>query len=309
MEIQQIELDVNGMSLPTLLCGPKDGPVVLMLHGFPDHPGSFIPLLKALGDAGFRAVAPTGRGYTPSALAPDGDYRLEALASDAVGCLDALGAERAHLFGHDWGAVVAHTAGALYAERFASITTVAVPHLARLHRAVLRLPGVFLSTWYQVFFQIPGLSDWAVQRRDWALVRWLCGRWSPPLDPGGWAFTDAEWAERVRRFNEPGVRTGMLAYYRQNLSLRRIWKVFRGKLNHLRAIPVRTLAITGVRDGCMDTRLYDYGLDPEDFPKGLQVERIEDAGHFVHLEQPDAVKALLLPWLARVPVTVSEEAS
>ena len=134
MEIQQLELDVNGMSLPTLLCGPADGPVVLMLHGFPDHPGSFTPLLQALGEAGFRAVAPTARGYTPSALAPDGDYRLEALASDAVGCQEALGAERAHLFGHDWGAVVAHTAGALYAERFASITTVAVPHLARLHR-------------------------------------------------------------------------------------------------------------------------------------------------------------------------------
>jgi len=295
--LDTIELAVNGMRLPTLVCGPEDGPVVLLLHGFPDHPGSFGPLLEALGTAGFRAVAPTARGYVPSALAPDGDYSLEALASDAVGCLDALGVARAHLFGHDWGAVVAHTAGALYADRFASLTTVAVPHLARLHRAVPRLPGLFLSTWYQSFFQLPWLSDWAVQRRDWALLRWLCGRWSPPMGPDGWAFSDEEWAERVRRFDAPGVRAGMLAYYRQNLSPRRMWAFLTGRLGDLIVIPVRTLAITGARDGCMDTRLYDYGLDPVDFPAGLQIERIEDAGHFAHLEQPDAVARMVLDWL------------
>jgi pimeloyl-ACP methyl ester carboxylesterase len=59
----------------------------------------------------------------------------------------------------------------------------------------------------------------------------------------------------------------------------------------------------------MDTRLYDYGLDPDDFPRGLQVERIDDAGHFVHLEQPDAVLALLLAWLDRSPSAVKEVVS
>ena len=299
MQTRSIELQVNDMRLPTLVCGPADGPAVLLLHGFPDHPESFAPLLHALGAAGFRAVAPTARGYAVSALAPDGDYSLEALASDAAGCLDALGIDRAHLLGHDWGAVVAHTAGALYADRFVSLTTIAVPHLARLHRAIPRLPGLFLSTWYQTFFQIPGLSDWAVQRRDWALVRWLCRRWSPPVGPSGWAFTDEEWAARVVRFSAPGVRTGMLSYYRQNLSPRRMWAVLTGRLDHLRVIPVRTLAITGARDGCMDTRLYDYGLDPADFPAGLKVERIDDAGHFVHLERPERVARLVLDWLGR----------
>ena len=297
MTIETIELTVNGMQLPTLVSGPEDGPVVLLLHGFPDHPGSFEALMQPLASAGFRAVAPTARGYVPSALAPDGDYSLEALASDAAGCLDALGVARAHLFGHDWGAVVAHTAGALYADRFASLTTVAVPHLARIHRAIPRLPGLFLSTWYQSFFQIPWLSDWAVRRKDWSLVRWLCGRWSPAIGPQGWAFTDAEWAERVRRFDAPGVRTGMLSYYRQNLSIGRMWTFLSGGLENLRVIPVRTLAITGARDGCMDTRLYDYGLDAADFPAGLTVERIEDAGHFAHLERPDTMARLVLDWL------------
>ena len=295
--IETIELSVRGMTVPTLVCGPVDGPTVLLLHGFPDHPQSFESLMRRLAATGFRAVAPTARGYVPSTLAPDGDYQLETLAGDAVGCLDALGVGKAHLVGHDWGAVVAHTAGALHPERFASLTTLAVPHLARLYRAIIRLPGLFLSTWYQAFFQVPVVSDWAVQRRGWALVRWLCGRWSPPDGPNGWAFTDAEWAERVRRFDAPGVRTGMLAYYRQNLSLRRWFTFLRGGLEHLRVIPVRTLAITGARDGCMDTRLYDYGLDPQDFPGGLSVERIADAGHFAHLEAPERVAGLLLDWI------------
>jgi len=303
--LETIEISVRGMRVPVLACGPDDGPAVLLLHGFPDHPGSFERLMQRLSEAGFRALAPTARGYVPSTLSPDGDYRMEALAADVVGCLDALGVERAHLLGHDWGAVVAHTAGAMHPSRFVSLTTLAVPHLARLHRAIPRLPGLFWKTWYQTFFQLPWLSDWAVQRREWALVRWLCGRWSPRPDPDGWAFSDQEWSERVARFDAPGVRAGMLAYYRQNLSLGRMWTFLRGGLDHLRVIPVRTLAITGARDGCMDTRLYDYGLDPVDFPGGLTVKRIDDAGHFAHLEQPETVAEMVLDWLGPASPSLS----
>lgn len=285
------------MTVPVLACGPPDGPPVLCLHGFPDHAGSYRHILSRLGAAGFYAVAPTARGYAPAALAPDGDYRVETLAGDVVGCIDALGLDRVHLLGHDWGAMVAHTVGALAPERLRSLTTVAVPHLARLPRALPRVPGQLFRGWYQSFFQIPGLSDWAVRRKGWALVRWLCSRWSPPGAPTGWAFTDAEWAERVAAFEQPGVRSAMLAYYRQNLSPWVTLGWFRGRFAHLHTIPVRTLAITGARDGCVDTRLYDHGLDPRDFPAGLRIERIAEAGHFVHLEQPAQFMALLLPWL------------
>lgn len=294
-----LSLAVGEMTFPALACGPRDGPVVLCLHGFPDHPSSYRTILSALGAQGFFAVAPTARGYAPCALSPDGDYRIESIAADVPGCLDALGVERAHLLGHDWGAVVAHTAAALYPERLLSLTTVAVPHLARLPRAVFRVPRQLLRGWYQTFFQVPLLSDWAVCWRDWALVRWLCGRWSPAVGPTPWLLTDRDWAERVERFEAPGVRAGMLAYYRQNLSLPRLLYGLRGGLRHLQTIPVRTLAITGARDGCMDTRLYDVGLEPADFPAGLRVERLADAGHFVHLEQPEVFIALLLPWLSQ----------
>ena len=299
--LHELVLSVGGLTLPALACGPRDGPVVLCLHGFPDHPGSYRPILAALGARGFFAVAPTARGYVPGALPLDGDYRIESIAADVPGCLDALGVERAHLLGHDWGAVVAHTAAALYPDRLLSLTTVSVPHLARIPQAVFRVPRQLLRGWYQTFFQVPLLSDWAVRRRGWALVRWLCGRWSPAVGPSPWSLTDRAWAERVVRFEAPGVRAGMLAYYRQNLSLPRLIFALRGGLRHLQTIPVRTLAITGARDGCMDTRLYDVGLDPADFPAGLRVERIADAGHFVHLEQPERFVALLLSWLGQQP--------
>ena len=301
--LQERALAVGALTIPALTCGPPDGPVVLCLHGFPDLPGSYRDVLAELGAHGFFAVAPTARGYVPSALAPDGDYRIESLAADVPGCLDALGVEQAHLLGHDWGAVVAHTAAALYPQRLLSLTTVAVPHLARLPGIIHRVPRQLLNGWYQSFFQIPLLSDWAVQRRGWALVRWLCQRWSPPLGPEPWAFTDEEWAERVARFDAPGVRQAMLSYYRQNLSLWRMIQYLCGEMEHLQSIPVRTLAITGAQDGCIDTRLYDLGLDPADFPAGLRVERIPDAGHFVHLEKPERFIALLLSWIRQAPAS------
>ena len=89
----------------------------------------------------------------------------------------------------------------------------------------------------------------------------------------------------------------MLAYYRQNLSIWQLIQRLSGGMSHLQTIAVRTLAITGAQDGCIDTRLYDLGLDPADFPAGLRVERISGAGHFVHLEKPERFVALLLSWI------------
>jgi pimeloyl-ACP methyl ester carboxylesterase len=92
----------RGLEFPTLEAGA--GPLVLCLHGFPDHSGSFRHQLPALAAAGFRAVAPTMRGYAPSAIPADGVYQTAALAEDAVAMIAELGYDEAIVFGHDWGA-------------------------------------------------------------------------------------------------------------------------------------------------------------------------------------------------------------
>lgn len=106
------------------------GPVVLCLHGFPDNARSFRFQLPALAAAGYRAVAPTLRGYEPSSQPADGDYSLEALGRDVLAWVDGLAEKKVHLIGHDWGAAVAYVAGALAPERFHSLTTIAVPPAA-----------------------------------------------------------------------------------------------------------------------------------------------------------------------------------
>lgn len=289
--METIELRVGDAVHPTRIAGRPGDPLVLCLHGFPDLPDTFDGLLPALAAAGFRAAAPTMRGYAPSCQPADGDYTIATIAGDVVGLLDALGASRAHVFGHDWGAVVTYAAGARAPDRFASLATLAVPPPHRIRGALGRVPGQVLKSWYQLFFQVPGLSDRAVERRDWALVRWLCARWSP-----GFAFDETRWAARRAAFGAPGVRQAMLSWYRQNLSP---LDLIRGRgLFAPMAVPVPTLAMSGARDGCMDTRLYDHGLPAEDFPAGVRVERLEGVGHFAHLEAPAAVEGLLLGWLA-----------
>lgn len=118
--------------------GPEDGELVLLLHGFPQTSYQWRYALAALGEAGYRAVAPDQRGYSPQARPTEvADYAMTALVSDVLAIADTLGRKRFHVVGHDWGAVVAWVMGALATQRVASITAVSTAHprLVNQHRA------------------------------------------------------------------------------------------------------------------------------------------------------------------------------
>ena len=127
-DFDTIQLEANGLTFSALAAGDgrEHRGLVLLLHGFPDTPHSFRHQLRALADAGYRAVAPVMRGYEPGSQSADRDYSLTALATDVNGWLDQLGTDAAHLVGHDWGAAVAFVAGAQHPERFRTITAMAV---------------------------------------------------------------------------------------------------------------------------------------------------------------------------------------
>src|SRR5882724_11812032 len=108
-------VNANGVRFATLEAG--DGPLVLCLHGFPDHARSFRHQLPALAAAGFRAVAPYMRGYAPTQAAPDGRYQSAVLAQDATELITALGYDSAYVFGHDWGAMAAYGAAIIAPQR------------------------------------------------------------------------------------------------------------------------------------------------------------------------------------------------
>ncbi len=290
--MERITLHHGPLRFGALSAGAEDAPLVLCLHGFPDDARSFRHQLPALAEAGYRAVAPMLRGYEPGSQPVDGDYGLAALAADVFAWIDGLSQEPVHLVGHDWGAAVTYVAGATRPERFRSLTTVAVPHAARLTEGIRRVPRQLRRSWYMSFFQLRGIAEWALERDDWALVRRLWRDWSP-----GFHLPEEEWASLRRTFEAPGVKGAMLAYYRQNASPTVLLGWRRTPAMSLTRIRVRTLAVTGAEDGCMDTRLHDHVFHDEDFPAGLRVERMPGVGHFAHQEDPKTFHSLLLEWL------------
>lgn len=291
---QTIELEVGELSFSARVAGPDDGELVLCLHGFPDGPGTYVHQFDALGAAGFRVVAPTMRGYEPSSQPSDGDYGVTTLADDVVGWLDAFGVERAHLVGHDWGAVVTYVVAAQSPQRLASAAALAIPPLSRIPDAVRKVPRQLQRSWYMTFFQIRGVAERAVRAGDWRLIRRLWADWSPDFE-----LTDDEWSALRAMFEQPGVLESMLAYYRQNATP----PVLLGVKDHpamaLTEIVVPTLILHGARDGCMDRRLFDHAVVAADFTGGVEVVELEEAGHFLHLEQPEQVNDLLLAHLDR----------
>jgi pimeloyl-ACP methyl ester carboxylesterase len=284
-------LHASGLAFSALEQG--EGEVVLCLHGFPDNRRSFRHQLPVLAAAGFRAVAPTLRGYEPDAQPADGDYHIVRMAEDVVGWIDDLGRERVHLVGHDWGAVIGYATAAMAPERLASLVTLAIAHPGRIQEGLRKLPSQIRNSWYMLFFQLRGLADLAVEARDWALIGKLWRDWSP-----GWQPPAEELAAVKQTLALPGVKKAALGYYRAMFDTRS--PAARETTRLLRsAIRVPTLALTGARDGCMDTRMHDLTMHAEDFPEGFRVERVRDGGHFLHQEKPEEVNRILLDWLRR----------
>ena len=143
----------EGASPLTLTCGDLkfsafemgQGPVVVLLHGFPDTPATFRHQLPALAAAGYRAVAVTSRGYEPSSQPADGSYHVRNLAQDVVDWVVALGVPQAHLVGHDWGATIAYAAAALKPASFKTLTAIAVPQPARFGQLLMQDPAQLIA--------------------------------------------------------------------------------------------------------------------------------------------------------------------
>ncbi len=273
------------------------GPLVLLIHGFPDGPESYGNQLTALAEAGFHAVAVTLRGYENSSRPSDASYRIVDLATDVIGWMNALGETQAHIVGHDWGATIAFAAAVSVPERVKTLTMIAVPPLRRLATAIRSDPAQRKRSRYMFFFQLKGVADWWLRRRNAALVERLWRKWSPGL------HIPLSAIERARaRFCHPQVSSAALSYYRQTLDVwskrgRKSWALMMG------CVHVSTLGLCGDQDGCVAAGVFMASMRPEDFPAGLSKHSISGAGHFVHIENPEAVNTLLLQHLRTPSLT------
>lgn len=269
-----------------------EGPVVICLHGFPDNAGSFRHQLPALAEAGFRAISVTLRGYECASIPENGDYSVEAIAADIYAVIDQLDQGPVHLVGHDWGAAIAYNAAAAAPHHFKSLTTMAVPHAGRFARDGLRIPRQLKLSWYMGFFNLPWVSDWVVRRRDYAFIRNLWRKWSP-----GWSPAPDVIESVIDTLSQPGVLSATLGYYRAALSLSAL-SASASDAHY--PVPVPTLALSGERDGCIASDVFERLTVASDYPEGMRFHRIAEAGHFLHQEQPQAVNSLLIDWLTAI---------
>jgi pimeloyl-ACP methyl ester carboxylesterase len=292
MSADRLTLAASGLEFSAIESGEGNESVVLCLHGFPDSPHTFRHQIGPLAAAGHRVIVPTLRGYEPSSQPGDGDFSLVALADDVVGWLDDLGVDRAHLVGHDWGAAITYVAAARHPDRVLTATAMAIPPLARIPAAVRRVPRQLLRSWYMTFFQLRGLSERALRAQDWWLLRRLWQTWSPAH-----SMAESEWNQLRSQFEEPGVLTATLGYYRQNATPSILLGIRSTPAMELTEIAVPTLIVSGTDDGCMDRRLFDAAIHRGDHPAGVRHVEIDGAGHFVHLESPEAINELLLEHL------------
>jgi pimeloyl-ACP methyl ester carboxylesterase len=203
---EQIEIPVGSDVFEARAAGPADGPLVVLLHGFPQSSYEWMSQLEALAGAGFRAVAPDQRGYSPGAR-PTGveHYAVGHLVNDVMAIADELGGHRFHLVGHDWGAIVAWHTAAAHAGRLRSLTIVSVPHPSAWARSFLD-PGSDqrVRSSYIAGFKTPGGGDAFLANGGEGLRQAFAA--------SGLAGHDVE--EHVRVLTDPGAMDAALNWYR-----------------------------------------------------------------------------------------------
>ena len=155
----ELEIEANGLRFETLVAGPEDGEAVILLHGYPQSAASWQETMEWLAGRGYRAIAPNLRGYSPGANPPEASaYSMDQLVGDVIGIADALGAERFHLVGHDWGGALAWTVAGAHPQRLLSLTVLSTPHPAALLEA-MRSSTQSLRSIYMGFFRIPRVPE------------------------------------------------------------------------------------------------------------------------------------------------------
>ncbi|MDH3733519.1 MAG: alpha/beta hydrolase [Gemmatimonadota bacterium] len=152
--IEETRIEVGDMVFDALVAGPEDGPVVFLLHGFPQGAFEWRHQMPVLADMGFRAIAPNQRGYSAGARPTEvSAYVIPNLVGDLIGMADAVGAEQFHVIGHDWGAVVTWFAGLQHPDRVQSLVPMSVPHPFAFSQALADPNGqqAGMSSYFETF--------------------------------------------------------------------------------------------------------------------------------------------------------------
>lgn len=259
-----IEYEVTGRGRP-----------VILLHGFPDSGRLWRGQVPALSEAGFQVIVPDLRGYGRSDKPPEVEaYAMHHLVADVLAVLDAAGAARAHVVGHDWGAVVAWAVAGGAPDRVDHLVPMSVGHPSAFRAAG---PRQYARSWYTLLFQLRGIAEKALAAGDWAFFR----RWAGHPDADG----------VIADLQRDGSLTPGLNYYRANVAPR---EFVRGALE-MPPIAAPTMGMWSSRDLALTE---GQMVNSERYVSGpWRYERLDGVGHWMPLQAPDEVNRLLVDFL------------
>jgi pimeloyl-ACP methyl ester carboxylesterase len=263
-------IDANGVRFAYFAEG--EGPLVLLLHGFPDTAHTWDHVRPLIAAKGYRAVSPFMRGYSPTGIPPR-DADDQTLARDAIALIDAFGEKQAILIGHDWGAGAVYGATSLAQERVQKLIAVGIPHPATLKPSLGQLWGVR----HFAAYKLPGAPH-RFARDDFAALPRILRRWSPKWEP-----TAADMAPVRESFADPASLNAAFGYYR-------MLSFFPTPLLKP-MIKVPTVVFSGTDDP--NVSRVDYERARRKFEGEYAIEEMP-GGHFLHLEHPEVFADKLL---------------
>jgi len=271
-------------SLHAVAAGPKDGAVVVLLHGFPEFWYGWRRQIEPLAAAGLRVIVPDQRGYNlsskPSGVAA---YALSELVSDVIAIADQLGQQKILLVGHDWGAAVAWSAALLHPQRVAKLVVLNVPHPSVMRKFMKTRLRQVLRSWYIFFFQLPWLPEVLFSAFHFRVGSRSLLRYSRPG-----TFSVEDLAQYRAAWSQPGALTGMIHWYRAlfrypakfpDLTVRIPTRILWGERD---AFLLSEMAHESLRC-CSDAELYTFA----------------NASHWLQHEEPARVSELLIDFFCK----------
>jgi epoxide hydrolase 4 len=260
------------------------GPLVVLLHGFPEFWYAWRQQIEPLAAAGFRVVAPDMRGYNTSSRPEEVHaYDTGPLTDDIRDLIHERGAESAMVAGHDWGGSVAWATAMNHPEVVDRLAILNAAHPRKLSEG-LHHPGQLRRSWYFFFFDLPDLPETVVRADRWHFFRHFLRDARP-------AFTPDQTDRYIEAWSQPGAASGMINYYRS--SVRTPPKQAEAAI---RPIKAPTLVIWGERDRYLSPDLAEPHSD--DVPNLDRVERLANASHWVHHDEAERVTQLLTGFFA-----------
>jgi len=277
--LETIFFQNGGVTLHAVVDGPAGGPVVLLLHGFPEFWYGWHRQIEPLAAAGFRVIVPDQRGYNLSSK-PSGvaSYALSELVSDVIAIADQLGQAKILLAGHDWGAAVAWSAALLYPQRIAKLAVLNVPHPSVMRKSLSTRPRQLLQSWYMFFFQLPWLPEALFSAFNYrvgarSLLRSSC--------PG--TFSAEDLTQYRAAWSQPGALTGMINWYRALFR-------FRTKFPD-RTVHTPTRILWGERDAFLLAEMAHESLP---YCTNAELFTFANATHWLQHEESARVSELLI---------------